>query len=235
MRGHADFTAAAFARSATEQATAPALGLDEIDLLVRCDPSLGEASRVTRLDPEEVFPQDDGATIAWVPQPRPHDPIRELSNDALLAHVVERHHTYVRRALPYIVALLARVAGFHGKRDERLSALNDAGQELADALEAHLDEEEQRLFPSLLSVAEGGGAPREREEMVRHHREVGRLLARLRSLSGGYAAPDWSDRGHRALMEELQALDEDLAEHMRLERLVLTRRSSPPSPYVDAS
>jgi regulator of cell morphogenesis and NO signaling len=235
MRGHADFTAATFARCASEQAAAPALELDEIDLLVRGDPSLAEASRVPRLDPEEVFPQDDAATIAWLPQPRPDDPTRELSGGALLAHIVEHHHVYVRRALPYIVALLARVAGFHGKRDERLNALNDAGQELADLLEAHLNEEEQRLFPSILAAAEGGGARREREEMQRHHREVGRLLARIRSLSSGYAAPEWSDRGHQALMEELQELDEDLVEHIRLESYVLAPRSSPSSPDVDAS
>ncbi len=151
------------------------------------------------------------------------DDPRPLPDAALVAHIVERHHAYVRRALPYVVPLLARVAGFHGKRDGRLWALADAGEELADALEASLDAEEQVLFPALLAGA-FDVARREALRMSGHHRDVRLLLGLIRSLADGFAAPAWADGGHRALLEELEALEDDLLEHMHLEGFVLVPR-----------
>ena len=141
---------------------------------------------------------------------------------ALVAHLVEHHHVRARRSLPYIVPLLAKVAGRHGRRNRRLDALCEAGNELADVLERFFDEEERALFPAL---AAGAGAREivrvEIEEMVRHHREVERLFARVRSLSDGYVAPEWGDGTYRALMEELEALEGDVLEHVQLESRAL--------------
>ncbi len=226
MQRHAERTTA---RAAIERA-APALEPDEIDVCVRGDPGLQDASWVPNLDPEDVLPRGDAAETPAA-KDAPGDPARDLPDAALVAHVVERHHAYVRRALPYVVALLDRAAGLHGRRDGgRLTALGEAGQELAELLEGHLEEEERRLFPALVAAGAGEGARRERDEMRRHHRDVARLLDRIRFLASDYAAPDWSDRGHRALLEELEALDEDLEAHVRLEARLLATRS--PSPYV---
>lgn len=139
---------------------------------------------------------------------------------ALIADLVGGHHANERRALPYILTLLARVAGFHGKRNGKLDALCDAGNELARVLEAHLDDQELRLFPALAG-ATGEGLRRELERTQRNLRETERLLVRIRSLADGYVAPDWGDNGYRALMEELQALEDDVRKHMHLESHLL--------------
>jgi regulator of cell morphogenesis and NO signaling len=141
----------------------------------------------------------------------------------LIAHILQRHHAYARRALPYIVPLLARVAGFHGKRNGKLDALCDAGHALAEALEAHLDEEELEIFPALL------GAPPRRDASLTpracgHRVEVARLLDSVRALADGYSAPEWASLAYRVLMEELEALDEDVTEYMHLEEFVLFPR-----------
>jgi regulator of cell morphogenesis and NO signaling len=141
----------------------------------------------------------------------------------LIAHIVQQHHAYARRALPYIVPLLARVAGFHRKRNEKLDALCDAGNALAETLEAHLDEEELEIFPALL------GAPRRASAMLtpracHHPGEVARLLARVRTLADDYSAPEWASLAYRVLMEELEALEEDVTEYMHLEEFVLVPR-----------
>lgn len=141
---------------------------------------------------------------------------------ALVAHLVEHHHARARRSLPYIVPLLAKVAGRHGRRNGRLDALCEAGNELADRLERFLDEEERSLFPALAAGAGARAAVRhEIEEMIRHHREVERLLARVRSLADGYVAPDWSDGTYRTLLEELEALEDQVMEHVHLESFAL--------------
>lgn len=146
----------------------------------------------------------------------------------VVAHIVDHHHAYARRALPYIVPLLAKVAGFHGKRDGNLSALCDAGLELAGALEAHLDEQERELLPALLAESSRGESVRgELERMCGRHLEVGSLLARIRSLAGGYVAPEWGSHGYRALMEELEALEDDVLEHMHLADFALVPLLAP--------
>jgi regulator of cell morphogenesis and NO signaling len=146
-------------------------------------------------------------------------------NANLVAHILEHHHAYARRALPYIVPLLSRVAGFHGKRNGKLNALCDVGNELAEALEAHLEEEEQDLFPALLGLPLRAMAlPSLSPRPCGHRGEVLRLLAEIRSLADGYAAPEWASLAYRVLMEELEALDEDVAEYMHLENFVLVPR-----------
>ncbi len=142
----------------------------------------------------------------------------------LVEHLVEHHHAYARRALPYIVPLLAKVAGFHGKRNGNLRALCDAGLELADALEAHLEEQERELFPAVLREARVESLGGELERMCRRHLEVGSLFARVRSLSDGYVAPAWGSHGYRTLMEELEALEDHVLEHMHLADFALFPR-----------
>jgi regulator of cell morphogenesis and NO signaling len=142
-----------------------------------------------------------------------------------VAHVVEHHHPYARRALPYIVPLLARVAGFHGKRNAKLGALCEAGNELAETLQAHFDEEEQVLFPALLAAPPGrNGRPRPSPRPCGHPGELARLLAQVHSLADGYTSPEWADLAYRALMEELEALEEDVTEYLHLETFVLIPR-----------
>jgi hypothetical protein len=92
------------------------------------------------------------------------------------------HATPVER-LPYVVALLGRVAGAHRRRNAKLGALCDAGEELADALEGPADARE---------------------------RPVALLLARVRWLADDFAVPAWGDRAYQALMEELAALEADV-------------------------
>jgi regulator of cell morphogenesis and NO signaling len=154
-------------------------------------------------------------------------PAAALPDTALVAHIVEHHHAYARRALPYIVPLLAKITGFHRRRNRKLAALCDAGHELADALEAHLDKEERALFPELLAGAPRSDVVRRGLEQMRlEHRQLDLLLARIRWLADDYAAPGWAGRSYHALMEELEGLEENLKEHLHIESEVLLPRLS---------
>jgi regulator of cell morphogenesis and NO signaling len=155
----------------------------------------------------------------WTRTPGP------LPDAALVAHLVEHHHDYVRRSLQYVVPLLAKVAGFYGRRYEKLNALCDAGQELAEVLEAHLEEEERTLFPALLADPPARDALRRAlDDMAQDHLRIELLFARVRMLADGYDAPIWAGRSHEVLLEELEALEENVVEHMHLESYVLVPR-----------
>lgn len=188
-----------------------------IDVCCRGDASVLGACREHRLDPEEV--------LARIEAPIPEEgkaQAGERRASPLVKHIVDHHHANERRALPYIVSLLAKVAGRHRERNAQLDVLCDLGHDLADTLETYMEEEERKLLPALAT----GGCDAVREEMGRHNRELSVLLTKIRSLADGYVAPDWGDRSYQALMEELEALEDDLTERMHVENLVLIRPAS---------
>lgn len=175
-------------------------------------------------DAGAALERDPGAPEAPPPAPEGADRIPAAD---LVARLVERHHAYERRALPYVVALCGKVAACHRARNPKLAALCDAGEELAEALEARLDEEERHLFPALLSGDLAGDSVRgELDRMQRHHRELSLLLARIRWLADDFAVPAWGGRGYQALMEELEALEEDLLGRIHLQHFALGPRLS---------
>ncbi len=203
-------------------ATARVFQRHEIDLRRRGDATVLEVCRERHLDPLEVFAQVEDAITTASGAPSAEPP-RHVPDVALVALIVENHHAFARRALPYIVPLLAKVAGRHGRRDGRLNVLCDAGQQLADVLEEYMDEEERALFPAI--VAGARETVRQALPLVRRRqREIEQLLARVRTLADGYVAPEWGDRSYRVLMEELLALEEEITEELHLESCVLLPR-----------
>lgn len=169
------------------------------------------------VDPEGTTRSENGNAAATRSQA-----CEGLPDAAIVAQIVERHHAYERRALPYVLALLAKVAGCYRCHNAKLGVLCETGEELADTLEAHLDDEAQGLFPALLAGAPApdvvrGGLDR----MGRHHRALALLLARVRWLADDFAVPPWGGRTYQVLMEELEALERDVLEHMHLESAAL--------------
>ncbi len=164
-----------------------------------------------------VTPEREGA------RPAEDAAAREGPSVAELVARIERHHAHERRALPYLVALLAKVAGFHRGRNAKLGVLCDVGQELAETLEAQHDDEERELFPALLA---GGreAAKAGLDRMRRHHGALALLLARVRWLADDFAVPPWAGRSYLALMEELAALEDDVLAHMAVEGALLGSR-----------
>ncbi len=140
----------------------------------------------------------------------------DLDRTATVARIVAevaRRHASERRALPYIISLLPKIAGRFRGRDGRLDVLCDAGQDLADALETYMDEDEHRLVPA----AAAGGSDLVRGEIDRHHGELEAMLAHVRALARDFVTPEWGDEAYRALMEELEALERDVKERMHVE------------------
>ncbi len=148
-----------------------------------------------------------------------------LPDAELVAHLVDPARAAEGRSLPYVVSLLARVAGWHRHRNAKLGVLCEAGEELAEALEAHRAEEEHRLCTALLDGGPGRGATqRDLERLRRRHGALALLLSRIRWLADDYAVPPWADHAYQALMEELAELEEDVLEHVHLEAHLLLPR-----------
>lgn len=150
--------------------------------------------------------------------------VRGLATAELIAHIVTRHHRYLRQALPYVTPLVAKVARVHGEHNPKLPALEAAFRELRDTLEPHLDDEEQALFPALIEGADLPALRRSLAEMLEEHAAVGALLATIRSLADGFSTPAWGCGSYRALMTELEQLEQDTLRHVHLENHALAPR-----------
>jgi regulator of cell morphogenesis and NO signaling len=193
-----------------------------IDYCCRGDTPLAAACRARGLDVRDVRGELERA----VEERRGdgEDP-RRLSNAALVEHILSRYHAPLRKTLPFVHTLAAKVARVHGEHNPRLVELDQIVSELADTLDAHIDDEEARLFPVVASAEPDRGHAGDLLETLRdEHRSVGELLGRMRTATEEYAIPDWACTSYRTLFRELEQLENDVLRHVHLENHVLLPR-----------
>jgi regulator of cell morphogenesis and NO signaling len=194
-----------------------------IDFCCRGGVTVDEACAARGADANAVYAELEAAIAERAGESAP-DP-RTLATPALVAEIVARHHAYLRRALPAVEPLAAKVGRVHGDHDPRLRDLAASVHDLRAMLEPHLDQEEQVLFPALTSrQPDREAVRRELATMHEDHLAVGALLERIRTQAGGFAAPEWACTSYRTLLSELDALEGDVLRHVHLENHVLMPR-----------
>lgn len=150
---------------------------------------------------------------------------RGLSTARLTAHIVARHHEYLRKALPFVKTLAAKVARVHGDHNPKLRALDEAVRALDAALVPHLDEEEGALFPQLTATEpDRAAAGALLASMSAEHLAVAKILEEIRASSDEFTLPDWACNSYRTLFAELRQMEGDIFTHVHLENHVLRPR-----------
>jgi regulator of cell morphogenesis and NO signaling len=142
---------------------------------------------------------------------------------ALIDHILTRFHETHRRELPELVRLAAKVEARHADHPAVPRGLQLMLQQTADALEEHMQKEEQVLFPLMNS----GGHPMIRMPigvMRGEHDEHGERLAQLEALTNDCAVPPEACASWQALYAGLRKLVDDVREHVHLENNVLFPR-----------
>ncbi len=194
-----------------------------IDFCCRGDMSLETAAKERGVALEALLSELSNAVAERRGDPAA-DP-REFSTPRLVSYVISKHHEYLRKALPVVRALATKVSGVHGEHNPKLRGLDKAVGELQDALIPHLDEEEQVLFPALMSknpdVKALSGLL---ASMVDEHHSVARLLERIHAASDAFTVPEWACNSYRTLFSELRQLEADVFAHVHLENHVLKPR-----------
>lgn len=72
---------------------------------------------------------------------------RSESMRALVEHILEAHHRWLKENMPRISVLAAKVARVHGPTHPYLADLQKVYESLRDDMEPHLAKEENILFP----------------------------------------------------------------------------------------
>jgi regulator of cell morphogenesis and NO signaling len=152
---------------------------------------------------------------------------------ALASYIVANHHAYVREALPAVLTHTRKIADVHGIRHPELTEVAHLVEQVAKEMTSHMMKEEDILFPyivGLVAAARGDGplpsAPfgtvqKPIRMMEAEHESAGDAMARIRALTSGYRAPDDACPTYRVCLQELEAFERDLHEHVHLENNIL--------------
>lgn len=197
-----------------------------IDFCCRGGLSLEAAAQGRRLDVQGLLTELERAIAERQGSPRV-DP-RAMPTAELVAHLVTAYHPPLRRGLPFIRTLAAKVSRVHGDHNPRLRELEAAVEDLSVTLLAHLEEAELRTFPALTAPAPLAPALAEPLAILAaRQEEATRHLERVRAASEDFTLPDWACRSYRTLFAELEQLERAVFALLHLERHALQPRFAP--------
>ncbi|WP_319826165.1 iron-sulfur cluster repair di-iron protein [Thalassovita sp.] len=141
----------------------------------------------------------------------------------LIDHILSRYHATHRSELEWLIPLAQKVEMVHGDHEEAPLGLTQALIELAEELDAHMQKEEQVLFPMM----QQGGHPMISHPIavMRHdHETAADLLRGIEHATHGLNLPEGACRSWTALYIGLKKFSDDLVTHMHLENNVLFPR-----------
>ncbi len=157
-----------------------------------------------------------------------------LSNSDLVDHIINKHHAYVKAAMPIISAHLFKVSSKHGGRHPELHEINSIFERVVEEMSSHMQKEEKILFPAIKEMqilAQSGAGDIDPEKlkgpmqvMEMEHETVGDFLAEIKKLSLKYTPPADACMTYRISFDELREFEEDLHRHVHLENNVLFPR-----------
>ncbi|NNF06697.1 MAG: iron-sulfur cluster repair di-iron protein [Candidatus Eisenbacteria bacterium] len=154
----------------------------------------------------------------------------------LIEHILSTHHRPLDEELPRLQALAQKVHDVHvDKAPDMLSGVLSVFSALRTELEQHMLKEEKVLFPMILA-GQGAMTGGPVVVMEQEHEVAGAALKQLRALTNNFEVPEGACNSWRALWAGLEAIEQDLHEHIHLENNILFPRalSSGPMPLGES-
>lgn len=155
----------------------------------------------------------------------------------LTRHIREKHHRYVREAIPRTQALSDKVCVKHGVNHAELGKIGVLFAEVGREMIMHMQKEEQILFPYIDALEKTVNTHGSIEPpffktvknpihvMMQEHDAAGDLVRQIRVLSSEYTPPGDACTSFKALYEALREFEADLHQHVHLENNVLFPRA----------
>jgi regulator of cell morphogenesis and NO signaling len=204
-----------------------------IDFCCNGGTPLADACAALGLEPARLLGEIERAA-AGAAQETPEIDWSRAPLDMLADHIVVIHHGYLNASLPRLAAMLEKIVEKHSERHgDVLAPLAATFGGLRLELESHLAKEENILFPLIRALDSGdsgvafhcGSVRNPIRVMLMEHDSAGEALARMRSLTGGYAVPEDACNTFRAFYNGLAELELDLHRHIHLENNILFPRA----------
>lgn len=165
---------------------------------------------------------------AMATSPRPAVDWTQQGLEALITHIVETHHGFLREALPRLAYLSEKVARVHGDVHPELIPVAEIYAGFNAELTQHMEKEERILFPAIVRLEAGidrfpVNSPI--AVMEDEHDSAGRALEKMHALTNGFTPPEDACNSYRALFAGMTELELDLFEHIHKENNILFPRA----------
>jgi regulator of cell morphogenesis and NO signaling len=151
----------------------------------------------------------------------------------LADYIVNTHHAYLKENSAQIAAYADKIAGVHGSHHPEVIEIATIFAGIATDMAAHLQEEEEILFPAIKRIdaaRKAGNTPEVldveaiRTSLVRldhEHQEIGDAVHAIRHLANGYTIPDDVCNTFAVTYSKLREFEDDLHKHVHLENNIL--------------
>ncbi|MBT56967.1 MAG: iron-sulfur cluster repair di-iron protein [Flavobacteriaceae bacterium] len=155
----------------------------------------------------------------------------KMSVNALIKHIIETHHKYVKEKIPTIKDFAKKVSKVHGKNYPETNLIYHLFLRLSDELLDHMNKEEEILFPKIKILIDKtysksvffsyGTILNPIKMMEMEHESAKKVLKEIEELSNKYTPPLSACNTYRALYNSLEEFQDDLHIHIHLENNIL--------------
>lgn len=220
---------------ATQPSAAKVFQRFDIDLCSQAEKSLDGACAELQLSVDQVLEKLADAETQELGGPAV-DPA-SLPIGRLIQHIVRVHHQYVRQELPRLAEMAQKLAAKRSDRAPELKNVEKLLEELRADMFAHIQKEEQVLFPFISQMDQDSivaypsahacfrSVAHPVSKMMQEHESANHTVAELRRLTLDFQPPDWACATHIALFAGLREFETDLKQHVHLENDVLFPRA----------
>jgi regulator of cell morphogenesis and NO signaling len=162
-----------------------------------------------------------------------NDRIHSLPLDQLIDHIIKVHHSYVLEAIPVLQKYLHKIADVHGDHHPELAEVEASFNQAAENLLAHMQKEEQILFPWIkqmlnakdenksFAAANSGTVQSPISVMKQEHEAEGDRFEMLSTLTNNYSIPEDACNSYNYAFQKLREFVQDLHRHIHLENNIL--------------
>jgi regulator of cell morphogenesis and NO signaling len=147
----------------------------------------------------------------------------------LVDYIVNQYHIYTKSMLPRVMEFANKVAEVHGDRHPETRLIAQKWRGLGEEMTAHMQKEEQVLFPYIKSLVQGkkdgrspfGSVRQIIQKMEAEHESVGVCLAEIETLSQEFTPPQDACNTYQALYAYLKEFSQTTKKHVHLENNIL--------------
>lgn len=192
--------------------------------------TINEACQEKGIDPESILSE---LKLILADAEIEEKTYNDLSLTELVNHIVSKHHAYVKRVMPVIVAHVEKISHVHGTNHPELNDVEKIFKKIYGDFTAHLQKEEMVLFPYITamekSLNEGTPAPNAFfgtvanpiAMMEAEHETAGAELEQIKELTHHFTPPADGCTTYRVTLQELNEFTRDLHQHVHLENYIL--------------
>jgi regulator of cell morphogenesis and NO signaling len=202
-----------------------------VDYYCHGEQSLAEACTEVGYDPDGIL-EGIYNTIPEKPSRRERD-LSKASMYRLLDHVTEEHYGFVLGAAPLLTRLIKQVVTRHGKSHPDLVELDNLFTLLCKELGCHMLKEEITLY-AVTRRLESGDEIRsickdfpatQMSQLKQEHSNAINLISKIRTVTNGYAVPEYACSTYRSMLTKIKRLEFDLHRHIHEENNIIYPRA----------